>query len=252
VEQVLAALLMAAVAFGAALIGGVAGFGFSLIGIAALTLVLDPKTAVIAFSLVAPLLSAVQLYHHRSHRAVANRLWLLLACAAIGSIIGTNLLLTLPSWVLSIALGCFALFYVLATLRSERPPLAPQTERLLGPVIGLTAGVFNGSLGASGPVVGSYLHAIGLHKREFAFAISSVFLLMGVVRAASLAVLGAYTAASFAVSASLFVPAVVGQQIGFAVQSRIDQRRFEFAVLALLTLSALNLIVKGVAGAGAP
>jgi uncharacterized membrane protein YfcA len=249
VEQVLAALLLGAVAFGAALIGGVAGFGFSLIGIASLTLVLDPRTAVIAFSIVAPLLSAVQLLHHRSERDVAHRLWLLLICAAIGSVIGTNLLLTLPSWILSIALGCVALVYVASALRRARPPLAERTERMLGPLIGLGAGVFNGSVGASGPVVGSYLHAIGLHKRQFAFAISSVFVVMGVVRATSLAVLGAYTAASFTVSAALFVPAVVGQQIGFAVQSRIDQRRFELAVLVLLTLSAVNLIVKGIAGA---
>jgi uncharacterized membrane protein YfcA len=123
---------------------------------------------------------------------------------------------------------------------------------MLGPVVGFGAGMFNGSLGASGPVIGSYLHAIGLYKRQFAFAISSVFVLMGVVRATSLAVLGAYTASTFLVGASLFVPAAVGQQIGFRVQSRLDHRAFELAVLGLLTLSAVNLLVKGVAGATAP
>jgi uncharacterized membrane protein YfcA len=245
-------LLLAVVVFGAAMVGGIAGFGFALIGLAALTLTLDPKAAVIAFSVVAPLLNVVQLFHHRSERRVASRLRTVLAFAAIGSVIGTTLLLALPSWVLSIALGCFALFYVASALRRGRPPLAERTERALGPVVGLAAGLFNGSLGASGPVLGSYLHAIGLRKRQFAFAISSVFLLMGVFRVASLTALGAYTLVSFGTSAALFVPAVVGQQVGFAVQSRIDQRRFEIAVLALLTLSAVNLIIKGISGAGAP
>jgi len=99
----------------------------------------------------------------------------------------------------AVLLGLFCLFYVASSLRRRRPPLAPRTERILGPVVGLGAGMFNGSLGASGPVVGSYLHAIGLYKRQFAFAISSVFVLMGIVRATSLALLGAYTASTFLV-----------------------------------------------------
>jgi len=250
-SDLLPILLLGAVAFLAALVGGVVGFGFSLLGIAALTLVLDPKVAIVVFSLAAPALSLLQLHHHWQERAVANRLRVLLVFAGIGSIVGTSLLVALPSWVLSIALGLFCLFYVGSTLRSGRPPLAPRTERMLGPIVGLGAGLFNGSLGASGPVVGSYLHAIGLYKRQFAFAISSVFVLMGVVRATSLAVLGAYTTTTFLLGASLLVPAAIGQQIGFRVQARLDHRRFELAVLALLTLSAVNLIVKGIVGAGA-
>jgi uncharacterized membrane protein YfcA len=249
--ELLPALLIAAVVFFAAMVGGIAGFGFALVGLAALTFTYDPKTAVIAFSVVAPLLNVVQLYHHRTERRVATRLRTVFAFAAVGSMIGTTLLLALPTWVLSIALGCFALFYVASALRRGRPPLRASTERKLGPVVGLAAGVFNGSLGASGPVLGTYLHAIGLHKRQFAFAISAVFLLMGVFRIASLATLGAYTLVSFATSAALFVPAALGQHVGFSVQSRIDQRRFELAVIALLTLSALNLIIKGIQGAGA-
>lgn len=250
-SELIPVVLLGVVAFLAALVGGVVGFGFSLLGIAALTLVLDPKTAVIVFSIAAPVLSLLQLQHHWSERAVVGRLRTVLVFAAIGSVLGTSLLVVLPSWLLSIALGLFCLFYVAMSLRRERPPMDPRTERMLGPVVGLGAGMFNGSLGASGPVVGSYLHALGLYKRQFAFAISSVFVLMGVVRATSLAVLGAYTASTFLVGASLFVPAAIGQQIGFSVQTRLDHRGFELAVLGLLILSALNLLIKGFQGAGA-
>ena len=126
------------------------------------------------------------------------------------------------------------------------------TQRVLAPAVGLAAGMMNGSLGASGPVLGSYLHAIGLRKREFAFAISVVFATMGLLRVGLLAGLGAYTTATFALGVGLFLPAVVGQRVGFRLQGRMDARRFELAIFSVLVLAAGNLILKGAQGALGP
>jgi uncharacterized protein len=234
------------VVFLAALINGAVGFGFALVGVAALAFVLDPRTVVIVISLVTPAVSSSQLWRHRQHRRVLDRLgWLILA-SVVGCIVGVQLLIFLPTWALSIVMGLFALTYVLTALRRGRQPLSVRIERALGPFVGFLAGTLNGAVGASGPILGPYLHAIGLHARAFAFAISAVFTVMSLVRIVSIAALGAYTTTTLVMSALIVVPALVGQRVGFVVQQRIDHRRFELAVLALIVLSGVNLVVKGV------
>jgi uncharacterized membrane protein YfcA len=232
--------------FIAALINGVMGFGFALLAVIVLSLLADPRIAVISMSLVTPLLTAVQIHYHRRERAVTGRLrWLLVASVA-GSVLGAQLLLIAPLWLLSVLLGIFALWYAWSSLSRDRPQMRAGTERWLAPVVGFAAGTMNGSLGASGPVLGSYLHAIGLRMRAFAFAISLVFAVMGAVRVLSLAALGAYDADNVLLGVSMFVPAIVGQRVGFLIQRRLSAHRFERIFLVMLVIAGVNLVLKGI------
>ena len=52
----------------------------------------------------------------------------------------------------------------------------------MAPVAGFFSGMTNGALGASGPVAGSFLLAIGLRGREFIFGISLVFVFQAAFR----------------------------------------------------------------------
>jgi hypothetical protein len=240
-------VVVVTVAFFAALVNGAVGFGFALLGVVALAFVLDPKSVVIVISLVTPFMTLSQLWRHRAHRLVLSKLELLLVASAIGCVVGIQLLVVLPTWALSIAMGLFALSYALTALRRGRPPLSAAVQRRLGPLVGFLAGILSGAVGASGPILGPYLHAIGLQARAFAFAISAVFTVMSLVRIVSIAAFGAYTSASLLLSALIVVPAFVGQRVGFVVQQRIDHQRFELAVLVLVMLSGVNLVIKGVA-----
>lgn len=239
-------IVVGLIVFLSALINGAVGFGFALIGVLTLAFVLDPRTVVIVLSVVTPALSVTQVWHHREYRGVLRRLGVLLVAGSIGCIVGTQLLVFLPTWALSLAMGLFAMAYVLITIGRRRPPLSARVERALGPFVGFLAGTLNGAIGASGPILGPYLHAIGLHTRAFGFAISSVFTVMALVRIASIAALGAYTTTTLMLSALIVVPAIVGQQFGFALQRRIDHRRFEVALLAVVGLSGINLLVRGI------
>jgi uncharacterized membrane protein YfcA len=244
-DLILPALVGIAVFF-AALVNGAVGFGFALVAVVALALFLDPRTVVVVISIVTPAVSMSQVWHHRGQRGVLGRLWPLIVAATVGCVLGTQLLVILPAWSLSIAMGVFALTYGLSAMWRGRPTVAASVERRLGPFVGVLAGTLNGAVGASGPILAPYLHAIGLHARAFAFGISMVFAVMSVVRIVSLAALGAYTLATVTLSALIVVPAVIGQRVGFFVQPRVDRRRFETAVLILVVLSGINLVVKGV------
>jgi uncharacterized membrane protein YfcA len=240
--------LLIAVVSVAAFINGTIGLGYALLGVNALAVVLGAKDAVIVISLLAPILSSVQAWYHRAHASTARRLRSLLLGAFIGSLAGVFLLIVLPAPAISLALGLFTVWYVVTALRVERPPMTGGAERRLAPLVGFVAGTTNGAVGASGPILGAYLTAIGLRGAEFAFGISLVFFSMSLVRLGTLAVLGQYTLALVVAAAVLVLPSLGAQRIGFWLQGRVPVRTLYRLVLLVLLVGSLNLIWRGLTG----
>lgn len=228
----------------AAFINGTIGFGFALLAVNALAIVLDAKSGVIAMSLITPFVSGLQAWHHRKRAALAGRLRTMLLGALVGSILGTQLLVLLPATVIGAALGAFTVWFVFDSLRRRRPPIGGTMQRWLAPVTGLVGGVSNGALGASGPVFGTYLVAIGLRGVDFAFAISLVFFLMSVLRVGQLSLLGQYTTSLAVVGLALVVPAVLAQYVGLWFKGRLPAEALYRGVLALLFLAGVSLLVR--------
>jgi uncharacterized membrane protein YfcA len=239
--------------FGSGFVNGTVGFGFALLAVNVLAAILGTKDGIVLLTLLTPAVSGLQLWHHRQDRGISRRLRILTVTALVGVIVGSEILVYLPGAVISLALGLLTVFDVIVELRGRRPPLASGTERRLAPVAGFVGGVSNGALGASGPVFGSYLVAIGIRGGEFAFAISAVFFSMSIVRNGVLSLLGQYTLAMAAVALVLLVPTFTGQFIGFWLRGRLPAQSIEKAVLILLLVASVNLLYRGIAGLfGAP
>jgi hypothetical protein len=230
----------------AAAVNGVAGFGFALVMVASLAVVIEPRPAVVLLSLITPAIQTFQLRYHWAFRGVVERLRTLLAASVVGTIIGANLLVILPGYVLAIALGLFTLWYVVGSLRKSPMLVTERTERRIAPAVGTLAGISNGTLGASGPILGSYLLAIGLTGRHFVFAISLTFMVMSIIRLGTLAVLGAYTLPLVVLGLGLALPAWVGQRLGFWLQGRLSATAFQRVILVALLAASANLFYRGV------
>ena len=250
-EPVLLVLLVLAVSL-AAFINGTIGFGFALLAVNVRAVVLGAKSGVVVMSLLAPIVSGLQLFPHRAFMPPWRRLAWLLGGALLGSIVGTQLLVVLPSPLISIGLGVFTVGYVALTLPGERPPLAGGTERRLAPLAGFVGGLSNGALGASGPVFGTYLTAIGLRGRDFAAAISGMFFTLSILRIGQLALLDQYAPSLLAIAALLIVPSVAVQRVGLWFRGRLPAALVYRGVLIVLALAGLSLIVRGVDGLIAP
>ncbi len=243
------AILLGAVAFVGAVVNGTAGLGFAIVSGAALATLLDPKISVILLSVVTPLLSLQQVWRHRRRAYVWRRLIPVVVGALVGVLVGTQLLVLLPTFALSLAFGAFTLWYASSALKKEPMRLHPRFERFVAPVVGVTAGVSNGSLGASGPVLGSYFMAVGLEPTEFIFAAASMFITMGIVRVLGLIVLNQYTAVTLLTSLGLVIPAVAGQWVGFWLQGRLPKVVFQRVILGVLLVAGVNLMLRGAQGA---
>lgn len=231
-----------------AMVNGLVGMGFALLAVNIISFALGSRDAVVVASVLTPITSGLQLYWNRAVAHTWVRLRLLLAGALVGTAAGALLLVVMPGWLISIGLGLFTLQFVWDTARRERPPMAAGRERRLAPFAGFVSGMTNGSLGASGPVVGSFLIAIGLRGREFIFAISLVFVFQGLIRDSIFLVNGQYTAPLLLTSATLLVPALVGQRFGLKLRGRLQPQVFQRVLLIVLAISAANLLLKGVGG----
>jgi uncharacterized protein len=243
--------LMAVIVCAAGLSTGATGLGFAQLTAVGLSFVLDARTAVILLAITVPPVSVVQLLRHRgSVGEWRSRMLVLSAACIVGVPVGAYLLTILSENVIAVVLGLFTLFFVVTRLRRPTFAIRPAHERIAAPVVGLVGGVFNGTIGVSGPILGSYLIALGVRPATFAFTIQVLFLTMTLVRLVGLVALGEITAPLLGVGAMLLVPSLAGQTVGFWLQARISQGAFERSVLVVMTVAAVGLLVRGLTAGG--
>jgi uncharacterized protein len=242
-------IILLVVACVAALINGAAGFGFALVAVIGFSFVLDPKIGIVVLSVVTPLMNALHVRRQWEHRGVTPRLRPVLITGVIGSITGTQLLILLPSWGLAILLGLFTLWYVGSSMKKGPMLLSKSRERYVAPAVGFVGGISNGTIGAAGPVLGSYLLAIGLTGREWIFAINLLFVTMSMVRIGMLGIAGQYTVAIVLLGLSLILPAFLLQRVGVMIGARMSREAFQRIVMVVLLVASLNLIWRGISQA---
>jgi len=239
-------VLMAVIVGAAGLSTGATGLGFAQLTAVGLSFVLDARTAVILLAITVPPVSIVQLLRHRGSLGEWRSRMLVLSVACIfGVPIGAYLLTILSERVIAVVLGLFTLFFIATRLRRPTFTIEPAHERVAAPVIGILGGIFNGMIGVSGPILASYLIALGVRPATFAFTIQVLFLTMTLVRLVGLVALGEVTAPLLGIGAVLLVPSLTGQTVGFWLQARISNEAFERSVLVIMAIAAVGLLARG-------
>ncbi|HTY50705.1 MAG TPA: sulfite exporter TauE/SafE family protein [Steroidobacteraceae bacterium] len=136
--------------FGAAVVRGYAGFGFSLLSVTALSLFLEPRQIVPAIFILEVVAST-----HLLVSAWKDVHWQSLRWLAAGSLVGTPagvyLLERVPAAPLT--LGLAAVVVVVSVLLARGFTLKSMPGPVATAGTGITSGVLNGSIGIGGPPV---------------------------------------------------------------------------------------------------
>ena len=234
----------AAVVLVAAFLKGIVGFGFPTTSTTLLALFVDVKTAVPLVILPNIVMDGVQMARRGQLLPTARRLVFVLVSGAVGIVLGTQLLVLLPAWTATLVLGLFTLVFVALNATSFSPRLAPKWERPLGPVAGLVSGVVGGLTNTPGTVLIIFFYALGFPKDEFVRSIALSFVVLKVTQLAAVAHYGLMSWGLFTVSLGLTAVALLGFYAGLRVQDRLDQRRFNRAVLIFLGATGLWLVIR--------
>lgn len=234
---------VAAVFLLAAVVQTVTGFGFALVAVPLLAVVLEPAPAVVATTLVSLLLSVVVVRADREH--VRRRDAVVVSVAGIaGMPLGLALLAGGSDRLLTAVIALVLLGSTVLVARGLRLPAGRGTEV----AVGVTSGVLLTSTGMNGPPLVVAFQAQGMAPRPFRGTLSAVFLVQGVAAVVLLAAGGQVTSAALVASAVGVPMLALGWLLGDRVFRALDPVAFRRVVLALLVASAVVALVSALAG----
>jgi uncharacterized membrane protein YfcA len=236
---------VAGIVFGSAIVQRAVGFGFALLAVPLLALVVPTKSAVVIVFLNGTLTCAwltLRLHRHAEWSTVRQ----LGAGALIGAPVGVVVLRVIPAGVLRLVLGLTiitaATWIIVQTRRANSRPA--RSRPLTTFTTGVVSGVLNTALATNGPPLVYELRRSGFSDDRFRATLSSVFLISNVIGLPLLAAAGLVTANDVQYAAISLLPCIFGIAVGSWFGGRMATGHFIVAVDALLLTTGILTVVK--------
>jgi uncharacterized membrane protein YfcA len=222
--------------FLAAIVRGYSGFGFSLLAITALSLVMPPRDfipAIFMLEIAASIHMLPGLWREIHWRSLAP----LVIGTAMGTPVGVWFLTSIPPAPMQLALAAFVLIVTALLWSGFSLKAVPGTAA--STAVGATAGVLNGAFGIGGPPVIIFYFASPAGHAVGRASIVGYFLVSDVLGLAFQSREGLVTL-SAATLALLFLPALaLGVWLGARSFRTADSQVFRRVVLVLLAVLAV-------------
>jgi uncharacterized membrane protein YfcA len=236
------AIVLVAVVIGA-LAKAVTGMGLPLIAIPIASLFIDVNDAIVVIAFPNMLANAYLAGRERTSYHETRDLPTLAITGVIGAVIGTLLLVNIPEQPLVIAVMVAIVGYVVLFFAHPELRVGPTRSKQLAPVVGGVAGLFQGGIGISGPIVGSWIHSYRLPRGAHIFSVTSLFFITGLAQLVVLIVSGEL---SGRVTATLLacLPVFAVIPIGTRLRNSVSVRGFDLAIVGMLVISVLALALQ--------
>jgi uncharacterized protein len=235
-------------ALAAASVQATTGLGFALVLTPVVFALLAPAGAILIVTLLGLELNLLVLLAERRRPRIAWREIIpLLLAAAPGTVCGILLLRALSKPVLQIGVGSAVIIASLLRAKlGRRTAVSGSAGARLA--LGFTSGALTTSTGVSGPPLALWLARCGLTPGELRDSLSAIFLAIGVVGLLALIPL-LHRAHLDPVEVLAGLACVVGgHALGSRAFARLEARRFEPLLLAVIACAGVASIAAGVSG----
>jgi uncharacterized membrane protein YfcA len=218
-------LALILITFGAAIVNGALGYGFSSITVPLALLFLTNRVLNPALVPIEVVLNAYVLWVNRDGLpAVWRRVLPVVIGLAPGVLLGTTFVASVsPSW-LKFATFCVLLPLILFQAAGYRRPI--RSERSAGLIFGASVGVLYSVTTISGPPLAVALSNQGLTKRDFRAALGFIRFAESSMTAAAYAYSGLFSRESSALIPLILPSIVIGVPIGVQLIQRIRPETF--------------------------
>ncbi|MBN9440229.1 sulfite exporter TauE/SafE family protein [Bosea sp. (in: a-proteobacteria)] len=242
-DQTTLLLFIAATFVVAGFVKGVIGLGLPTIAVGILGVVMAPAQA--AALLVIPNLvtNGWQLSGPKL-KAIALRLWPMLAGTCLGTWAGAGLLEKAKDGSATLWLGVALVLYALVGLRAAKLRVPAAHEGWLGPVVGVLTGISTAATGVFVLPAVPYLQALGFEKEELVQALGLSFIVSTVALAFGLVGAGALDWTVAGGSLLALLPALAGMGAGQAIRQRISAATFKLCFFAGLLALGGYLVLR--------
>lgn len=238
IDILLLASLIVIVAY---MIFGMSGFGSTLIAVPLLAHLFDLKFAlptIVLLDCVSAMGMGAKLRAHVNRKDLLP----LVPFLFVGLSIGVFLLVRLPSTVLLIFLGFFALLYGLIYMRGGPPRF--RLPRWAAVPVGLFAGTTSASIGVGGPIYVMYLASRGSTPEQIRATTPVIFIFTTITRIALFAIAGIFTR-NVLIAAALLLPlSLLSLWWGHRLHLNLSQTTTVRIIGSLLALSGVSLLVR--------
>lgn len=228
--------------FLAGMVQGLTAFGFALISVPILILVISPKIVVPLVIIYASLICMAILFQSR-HLIDLRRIWFLIISGVAGIPLGTYLLATLDAGLLKILIGAVIVPFAIALFMGFQKAI--KNEKLASIPVGFVSGLLQGSTSLSGPPIILFFVNQGMEKQNFRANLVTYFTVLNISAIVSFILGGIMTAEVFRY-ALWFSPAmIVGAATGIKLTHRVNDKLFRNIALLVVTIAGLLSIASG-------
>ncbi|MDF1604677.1 sulfite exporter TauE/SafE family protein [Nocardioides sp. YIM 152315] len=220
----------------------VTGFGFALVAIPLLSLLIGPAPAVVLATLASLVLTTIAAWRERAVVAVAPARRMTLA-GVLGMPVGLLALTRFDADALQLLIAATLVALVALSLLGLELPGGRRAQWAAG----ATSGALLTGTGMNGPPLVLALHGARLPPRAMRGTLQAVFWWQDLVAVAAFAVVGLIGGDVLLLAAVGCLAIPIGWRVGNAVFIRIPPARFRGVVLVALTVTALVAAVSAVA-----
>ena len=241
-------LLLAGVAAAMATAGcvqGIIGFGFGLVAMGLLPLMLGVKGAVPVVATMAVAVNWTLFLRFRKHFSASDAAPLFLG-TLVGVPIGVTVLRAWSSDLLMTCLGVLVLLYVAWSLSRRETP--PPLGRGVGAILGLVAGTLGGAFSTAGPPAVVWVSSQSWPSQQLRATLVGLFAVGGSIQVPMLAYGGLVDLGTVATVTIAAPAAALGSVVGARLGDRVPQEAFRLVMLCGLGLLAFVFIFNGVRG----
>ncbi len=230
---------------------GVIGFGFPIIAMPLLTLVLDLKTALLLCLVPTLILTVINMVHGGNLRERLLRFWYMPIVQVAGAWLGTRIMICADPAPFILLLAFSLLAYLnLDRLGKFEFGAVKRNPALWGMAFGLVAGVFEATANVSGPVLLIYFMMLGLAPSTLVQLLNFTFVGGKATQIITWSVSGGIGMGHWLSTLPWAVVAVATLAIGTRIRGRVDAatyvrwlRKFLWAMVVLLLLQFARTMI---------
>ncbi len=218
---------------------GMTGFGFALVSIPLLSMIVDIKFAISLGVLCGAVINFSLIIKMHQHVKFKEVLYLILG-SVVGTPIGAYVLASTGESYLKNLLGWVVLIFVIFTVFRFIKPVG--LNRKWGYLFGFFAGVLGGAFNTNGPPILIYMYLQGWDKTEQKAAITGFFVVATIMIIVSHISMGLVTSDVLIQFLYVIPVLLIGIYFGHLLFQRVSTKLYNNIVLAGLTLIGILLI----------
>ena len=210
----------------AGFVKGVLGLGLPTVSMGLLAVTMPPSRALAIVIAPAIITNIWQTFGGPYLRDILKRLWPLMLCTVIGSLMSAGAMSGPHARYGTVALGALLVIYAVIGLTQFRLRIERRNEKWVGGIVGLVTGMISASTGVQVIPSMPFIQAIGMEKDELVQALGVFFTVATLALSVSVSASGLLNATTAIPGAIALACSFAGMFVGQTVRAKMPTEAF--------------------------